>query len=68
MAHLEDPPEGAGSAELTTSGPGLQKRWRTANNPVAQKGGVKVVILELSLKIRSNLVSELYPGDRNKVS
>ena len=66
--HLEDSPECAGSAELTTSGPGIQKRGRTASNPIAPKGRVKVVIFGLGLKIESNSVSEVYPGDRNKVS
>jgi len=35
---------------------------------MVQKGGVKTVISNLGLKSRSVLVSELYPGDRNRVS
>ena len=65
--HLEDPRVCGGSAELTC-GLRLQKRWKTASTPIVRKGGVKMVITDLGLKSRSDLVSELSSGDRNRVS
>lgn len=54
---LQDPLIYGGSAELTTSGPRLQKRWRIASNPIVQRVGWRC-------KSSSDLVSELYTGDR----
>lgn len=37
--HLQVPPVYGGSAELTTSDPGLQKKRRIASNPIVQRVG-----------------------------